>query len=167
MRVKKEDYEKNGFIILDELGKYKIEDWSLESNITITIFGKQYNITLIIDELKKLEDGWEIPEELIEYVKKFLNGIGSYLEKAMYEIEQYYHTTIKEEAEEGFCEYVEIKERNSLNQFLTPYGLYITRSDTLRAIGMIKLVFQCDWYEDEFMVKYDKDCNIKEVGPLW
>ena len=163
MIVKKEEYEKKGFIILDKLGKYEIQDYSLESNVVINIFGKQYNIFLRINYVEKIEDGWEISEELIEYAKKFLNGINIYLEKAMYEIEQYYHTTIKDEAAEGFCEYVEIKERNSINQFLTPYILDITKSD----IGMIKLVFQCDWYEDEFMVKYDNDCNIEEVGALW
>ena len=165
MKIKKKIYEKNEFIILDELGKYRIYNNSLESNIMITIFGKQYKVDVSIQYLEEKEEEWELSEQLIDYAKKFLNGINSYLEKATYEIEQYYNTTIREEAEEGFCQYIEIEDSNSLSLFLTPYVLRITRFD--EKLSMIQLIFQCDWYEDEFMVKYDKDCNIKEVGPLW
>lgn len=169
MKIKKEDYEKKGFVMLDGAEKYEICDTALETITTITIFGKQYEITLIVKVLNIIEEGWEVEEELREYAKKFLDGIDYYLEKAMDEIENYYHTTIKEEAEEGFCEYVEIEERNQLSQFLTPYGVYIFSMASLNGSrsSRIKLVFECDWYEDEFMVKYDKDCNIEEVGPLW
>lgn len=31
----------------------------------------------------------------------------------------------------------------------------------------IRMVFLCDWDEDEFMILFDGDLNIEEIGSYW
>lgn len=149
-----------------KLGVLVLDRGFVSKKINLGIFGDFYEINL---SFRVYEKGFEgITPELIRKSSIYLENIESEMDKVMHAIMEFYQTEIREMAEEGYYDYIEMDHINELQQVVIPRELFFTVLNIGKPNEYIKygLVFDCEWTDDGLAVSYGEDGNIKEVGTL-
>lgn len=151
---------------IEGLGVFKLNKAdNAEKSLSINLFKQEYEVSLIF---RLRNDGSldTITPLMIEVANHYIHQITSKLEEATMILKNYYENDVQEMAEEGFYDYITIEDISDLSNVLKPTQILI--KDVKRNDGNVSvflgLIFQCDWDEDGFVIKYDENGNVDEIG---
>lgn len=146
------------------LGTVTFDKGSIIKELEIELFETHYNINL---RFQVYEKGFEsMTTNLITIAKEYIENISLEMEKVAQEALNYYQSEVKEMAEEGYCDYVELNNMNDLKLMINPVELYFTEVHTGKPNAYVNygILFDCKWSDEGFAISYGKDGNIAEVG---
>jgi len=130
----------------------------------INIFAHDYEVDIRFRLYDAGPDG--LTSELIIAFQNCLNVLKNQTIKILYAIMEYYNEDVKENAEDGFCDYIEMRDYNQLSDVMTPKEIYIVNLSDTEIVRNVRvgIYFECDWNDEGFAIRFDGDGNIVKVG---
>lgn len=150
--------------VFDGIGELEEEGLSLIGNIKFKIFGSSYDIKLRFKVYDKGFDG--LSTELLLSARNGLDILNNHPEKIMDLVTEFYQTEVKEMADDGYCDYIEIKDGNQFSDIIRPeeFFLKIVGNDNSLSDIYMGIYFECDWDDEGFAIRFDGEGNFIKMG---
>lgn len=149
---------------IGNLGEFKFtSSTDLEKTIEMKMFGEEYEVFVFLEYCTS----WELSDELIDITIKFMDYLDKNIKKLERKILDYYQNEAKEMAkDQGWIdEYIHIDNAKGLSEVMELSEIQIC--DFENGEFDIRMIFLCDWDDDEFMILFNKNFEIEEIGSYW
>lgn len=150
--------------LIDGIGVLEDDGTALTGKININIFDISYDISI---RFRLYEEGFEgLSSELLLSAQNCLKMLKNNPQKITDIIKEYYDTEVKESADDGYCDYIEIVDSNQFASIMKPVELFLKKvrgGKSLEDICM-GIYFECDWNDEGFAIRFDGNGNWVKSG---
>lgn len=150
--------------IIEGIGVLKYEDDCYMGKMSVNFFSRIYEICIRIDIFDAGPDG--LTKELTRATQNCIQILNSETNKVMEAIFEYYNEEVKDRADDGFCDYIEMADYNELFQVMTPIELYVVNLNDSSIVEDIKagLYFKCAWNDEGYAIRFNGNGKIVRMG---